>query len=126
MQLCALDKEENKQTKKKPRQKNPHNTPPPVTGLISSHKRLPAAAKAYVTRRGPMNCTIPPLAIVSVKVSHDWLNKNTKSVEVLASHLGHGVLPLKRGSYFSKSEWKFLTCSETSDSRCRNSENALS
>lgn len=41
------------------------------------------------------------------KVCHDWLNKNTKSVEVPASHLGRLAPPLKgKASYFSLL-WKF-------------------
>lgn len=70
-------------------------TPPPVTGLIKIINKWPAAHRAYVTKRGLLDCSIPAPSLSSDKVSHDRLNKNTASVEVLAGHLRHTAPPLK-------------------------------
>lgn len=65
----------------------------PVTGLISSHKQ------AYVTKKAATELHNPSTGLPQChRVSHDWLNKNTKSVP--ASHLGQLRLLKGKGSHF--------------------------
>lgn len=85
------------------RQRKERKTPPPVTELISSHKQAASGTLGLRDKKRPVELPNPsPDRHQCHKVSHDWLNKNTKSVEVPASHLGLWTPPLKgRGSYFS-------------------------
>lgn len=75
-------------------------TPPPVRGLISSHKQAASSARGLRDKKAAIELHNPSPGLRQChKVSHDWLNKNTKSVP--AGHLGHAAPPLKgRPSYF--------------------------
>lgn len=108
---------------------------PPVTGLIRSNKQAARSTQGLRDKKRPTELLNPsPGCRQCHKVSWltDWLNKNTKSVEVPASHLGHLAPPLKgRRSYFSYPPtpcllyvWKLSKCSETGDSEWRHSQNA--
>lgn len=57
----------------------------PVTGLISSHKQ------AYVTKKVATELHNPSTGLPQChRVSHDWLNKNTKSVPAAPPLKGKG------------------------------------
>lgn len=81
-----------------------------------------------MTKRGPLNCTIPPLAVVSVTKSPmtGW----TKTQKVSKSQAAIWDTPLrllkgKRLCFSDSPVWKFYKCSETSDSVWRRSPLAL-
>lgn len=78
------------------RTRKQRKTSPPVTGLISSHKEAAGGTLGLRDKKRPSELHNPSPGLRQChKVSHDWLNKNTKSVEVPASHLGHWLRLLK-------------------------------